>query len=438
MLRRTIPALLLAAACGSDPVTSDSDTGTGAGSTTTDLSESSGTTDPTDAAPTTTDAPEPTTTSAATTDPTTGDGTTGDAPLLPLDAPCSVDVADPTRLAVLTNDLMAPASVHVVELASAKVTADIAPAPSDPALAWGDGKLVVIGRFGINTLDVLDGQTWDPLASIAVAIDGVADPNPQALAFDADGRAILTAFASARLPVYDLDLPPAEAEVASLDLSGFADRDGSPEPGVAFTCGGVLFVGIQRLVNFAPVDLSYLAAIDLATGAAIDLDPEAAGDQGIALLGPWPKQVRLDPADPTGHTVLVLTSGVERVDLSRGTSAWAVEPGVLAEVGVDGFDPQAFAVAADGASVYLLATDGDYPTAAVHHIGLDAGAAPEPVLTGIVTRDKAIERVGDHLWVGDGSVVQPMLHVLDLGQSPPVELAPIALSGAPYLLLALP
>ena len=432
-----LPALLLAACTPSNAdIPDDASTGT------TDLSEGTAST----YAPTAT--AEPGTTGEI---PTTGDelstgdastgaaeSTGGDGPAIVLDAPCTIDVADPTRLAVITNDFVAPASLHVVDIATRALTADIAPAPADPALAWGDGKLVVLGRFGINTLDVFAGQTLEPLSSHDVTVAGVADANPQALAFGPDGRAYLSLFASATIPVYDLDLPPAEAVVDSLDLTAFADRDGSPEPGVAFTCGGVMFVAIQRLVDFAPIDLSWLVAIDLATGTMIDLDPATDGTQALPLLGPWAKQVRLDPTDPSGHTVLALTSGVERIDLSLGTSSWAVDPGVLAGVGVEGFDPQAFSVAQDGASVHLLATDGDYPDAAVYHVGLDGQepATPHVLVDGLTSREKTLERTGSTLWVGDAAIEQPRLRSFDLADDS--ELAPVVMPADPYLVLAIP
>ena len=423
-LRITLPALLLALpACTApgDDTTSDASTGA---STSTGMSEETGSTG---------DAPTPTG------DAPTGTDTTGtDLPGIALDAPCTIDVLDPGRLAVITNDFMDPAKLHVVDLATRTLSPDLAPAPSDPALAWGDGKLVVLGRFGINTLDVYDGPTLTPLAKHAVAVPGLADANPQALAFGPDGRAYLSLFASATLPVYDLDRQPAEAVVDSLDLAAFADKDGSPEAGVAFTCGGVMFVAIQRLVNFVPVDLSWLVAVDLTSGAVLDLDPTADGTQALPLQGPWVKQVRLDPADPSGHTVLVLTSGVERVDLSLGTSRWAVDPALLSAAGVDGFDPQAFTVAADGASAHLLATDGDYPNAAVFHVGLDglAPATPQVLVDGLTSREKTLERTGATLWVGDAAPDQPRLRSFDLDDAS--ELAPVSTPGAPYLVLAIP
>ncbi len=430
--------LLLLAACAPSNAVIPDDADT---TTTADLSESTASTDAltTTGEPTTTGEDPSTGADTSTGDASTGDESTtgGDDPVIVLDAPCTIDVADPTRLAVISNDFMTPASLHVVDIATGTLTPDLAPAPSDPALAWGDNKLVVLGRFGINSLDVYEGQELTPFSSHEVAVPGVADANPQALAFGPDGRAYLSLFASATIPVYDLDLPPPGAMVDSLDLAAFADRDGSPEPGVAFTCGGVMFVAIQRLVDFAPIDLSYLVAIDLATGAIIDLDPATEGPQALPLLGPWAKQVRLDPTDPSGHTVLVLTSGVERVDLSLGTSSWAVEPSVLASVGVEGFDPQAFTVAEDGASIHLLATDGDYPEAAVFNIGVDGqDPAPQVLVDGLTSREKTLERTGTILWVGDAAIEQPRLRSFDLTDNS--ERPAVAMSAGPYLVLAIP
>lgn len=136
---------------------------------------------------------------------------------------------------------------------------------------------------------------------------------------------------------------------------------------------------------------------------------------------------------------MVLTSGIERVDLAHGTSSWAVDPAVLAAAGVDGFDPIGFSVSADGTSVDLLATDGDYPAAAVFRVRLgEQAASAEKLIPGLTARDKSIERVGDALWVGDAAPGNPRLRRFDLGQDPPVEADPIATPGDPYLLLAIP
>lgn len=365
----------------------------------------------------------------------TGEPTTGEPAGL---GECDYGPAAATRLALVTNDFMAPAAVHVLDLAKGgPLQEDIAPATSDPALAWGQGMLVVIGRFGFNSLDVLDGTDWQSLAELSVAVDNVPEPNPQALTFAADGRAYLTLLASAAVPIYDFKRPAADNPVGALDLTALADADGSPEAGVALACGDTLFIGIQRLVDFVPIDHSYLVPFDLVSQQPIDLDPATDGPQGITLLGPWPKQIRRDPADDSGHTALVLTSGVERIDLVAGTSSWAVAPERLAALDVEGFDVQSFAVAPDGASVYIVATAGEFPNSALHQFSL-ADDSATTLISDLTTREKALEIVGTTLYVGDASADQPRLRSLDLTMTPPLERAPLDLPGAPYLLYALP
>ncbi len=365
----------------------------------------------------------------------TGEPTTGEPAGL---GECDYGPAEATRLALVTNDFMAPAAVHVLDLVKGgPFQEDIAPASSDPALAWGQGMLVVIGRFGFNSLDVLDGTDWQSLAELSVSVDDVPEPNPQALTFAADGRAYLTLLASAAVPIYDFKQPAADNPVGALDLTALADADGSPEAGVALACGDTLFIGIQRLVEFVPVDHSYLVPFDLVSQQPIDLDPATDGPQGIELLGPWPKQIRRDPADDSGHTALVLTSGVERVDLVAGTSSWAVAPERLAALDVEGFDVQSFAVAPDGASVYIVATAGDFPNSALHQFSL-ADDSATTLISDLTTREKVLEIVGTTLYVGDANVDLPLLRSFDLTQNPPLQHGPQGLPGAPYLLYALP
>ena len=113
-------------------------------------------------------------------------------------------------------------------------------------------------------------------------------------------------------------------------------------------------------------------------------------------------------------------------------------PEQLASVGVEGFDLQAFEVAADGASAYILATDGDYPNSAVFQVALDGGGKPTALVSGLTTRERAIERAGDQLWIGDAEPKKTRLRVFDLAQDPPVEGPSVAIPGAPYLFLPIP
>jgi hypothetical protein len=267
-----------------------------------------------------------------------------------------------------------------------------------------------------------------------------AAPNPQGAVFATDGLAYVPLFAAPAVQIYDFAGAPETWLRGSIDLAAFADADGNPEAGAALACGRVLFVAIQRLVDFVPVDRSYLVAVDLDARAVIDLAPDADGAQAIPLLGTYPKQFRRDPADPAGHTALVLTSGVERVDLSRGTSSWAVAPEVLAAAGIDGFDPQAFALAPDGASVFITATDGEFPRAAVFHVGLDGRepTAPVRLVEGLTSGDRMLEQLGGKLWIGDADPERPRLRVYDLAAGGELDGDVLATPVAPWAFIPLP
>lgn len=386
-----------------------------------------------------------TTESASDTDAaTTAAEPTGEAPpLLELDAPCDFGRDDAAELALVTNNFADPAGLGRVDVAARTIAPDLIPATTDTVLAAHGDLLVMIHRYMFNRIDVVDrAGDWALLGSVDVTVPGVAEPNPQAAAF-AGELAFVPLLGAPEVQVFDFSRPPAEWKVGRVDLSGFADADGNPEAGAALACGDVVFVAIQRLgPDFQPVDRSYLVALDAAAQAPLDLDPDAAGPQGLPLLGTWPKQFRRDPADLTGHTALVLTSGIERVDLAYGTSAWAVAPELLAAAGPKAANPQAFALAPDGASIYLAAADDQYASVTVFHVGLDGGApeAPVALVGGLGVGDRMLEQLGGLLWVGDADPNEPRLRVWDLSQAPPEELegGELRTDTPPWTFIALP
>lgn len=361
---------------------------------------------------------------------------------LELDLPCDFGPESADALALITNNFVDPAGLARVDLAGPTLTPDLLPATTDTVLGASADHLVMVHRYGTNRLDLVSRADWSLVGSAAVAAPGVAEPNPQGVVFDAEGLAYVPLFGAPAVQIYDFSRAPGDWLAGSVDLSPFADDDGSPEAGSALVCGRTLFVGIQRLVDFMPVDRSYLVALDLDERAPIDLDPGAEGTQAIELLGPWPKQFRRDPGDPAGHTALVLTSGVERVDLTTATSTWAVPPERLAAAGLDAFDLSSFVLAADGASIYLAATDGEYPAQAVFHVGLGDAAPQTPVkiIAGLSSGDRMLERLGDTLWVGDAAADAPRVRAWDLAGAAPAEIEAggLAAPSAPWTFIPLP
>ena len=172
-----------------------------------------------------------------------------------------------------------------------------------------------------------------------------------------------------------------------------------------------------------------------------DLDPATPGAQPLALLGQWARQLRLDPADPTGRTALVLTTGLERVDLSAGTSSWAIAPERLAAVGLDDFRlPQAFDLGPDGQTAYLAAYGSGFADVSLYRAALDTDAPLEKIAGGMQSVEQTLEVVGDRLYFGDRTHGASGLRAWDLSAEPPAPVAgsPLGLGLAPYAAIAIP
>jgi hypothetical protein len=85
--------------------------------------------------------------------------------------------------------------------------------------------------------------------------------NPQDLAWMGDSLAFVPRLASPRILAVN---PQTGDSLWSIDLSAWADStDHSPEASAVCIKGDTLFVAIQRLVNYAPVDTSYILAFKI-------------------------------------------------------------------------------------------------------------------------------------------------------------------------------
>lgn len=359
------------------------------------------------------------------------------------DGPCALGPVAPTRLLLTTTDYSTGA-LSLVDPATLTVTPDVAVGSTDaiPVFDAQRDRIVVVHRFGLDYLDVLDADSFIQRGQFAIAGPGSA--NPQSVAFTRrDGHAWVTTLGSPRLRRMDLSRPPASAEVDTIDLSGFADPDGNPEAGVIVACGSQLYVGLQRLdPSFAPHDFDMLVAIDTDAALGIDLDPERPGGQGLALSGTWLRQLRLDPSDSGGTTLLGLTDGIERIDTKTGTVQWAVDPRRLADAGLTGFrQPQAFVLDANGTQAYLAAYDQGYDEVTLYRLGLDdhAPQRPEAFASGFDSVERTLERIGDTLWYGSTAADAPGLWAFDLTANPPAVVAgPLPTGLPPYSMVALP
>lgn len=354
---------------------------------------------------------------------------------------CALDEPDPSRLVLTTTDF-ATGALTVIDLGDETVEPDVAPGSSDAVPFPHGDRLLLLHRYQHDRIDVLSTEDWSLVAQHGLP-SAAPSANPHAVTIGPDGLAYVTLFAEPALRVLDLSRPPADAERGRIDLSGFADDDGNPEASLAVTCGDLVLVTAQRLdPGFNPYGTDTLVVIDPAQQQALDLDPETAEPDGLPLLGEWVRQLRRDPTDAQGRTLLALSRGIERIELASGRRRWAVAPDAFAQAGIDGrLSPQAFDIDDQGTIAYLAAYDADFSQVRLYRVGLDGRAPtiPEPFAEGFDSVERSLELVGTRLWYGSTRVDAPGLWLFDTShQTPTLVTGPIPTGLPPYSMVAIP
>jgi hypothetical protein len=391
-------------------------------------------------------------------DPSGGSSGGGEPPVVS-DLPTLMEACDldhgGSTLVITTTDF-STGSVTVVDTRNRVVTPDVALATTDSIPFAVGERVYVVSRFGHDFVDVLEPgpTTWPSRGQYAIATDQTSAPNPHSIAIASDGLAYVPLFGAGTVRVMDFDQPPGSATVRDIDLSAFADDDGNPEPSLAIACGDIVFVTIQRLDGaFMPVGPDALVPIDTRRGVALDLDPDRPGGQGIELAGTWLRQLRRDPTDPTGHTLLGLTTGIERIDLSTGAVDWTVTPEVLARAGINHpLLPLSFDTSSDGTAAYLAAYGSNDPTvdcsldpgrcydrASLYDVVRDdPSATPRMFATDFDAVDHTLEVLQQELWFGSNRRGNGGLFVFDLEGDAPSQIdGPLSTGLPPYSLTAM-
>ncbi len=386
-----------------------------------------------------------TATDASTSNASTSEG--GGAPITSppeLDAPCVGELANPTRLAITTTDFSTGA-LSILDLKTGEVKPDLALATTDSLPFFSDGRLVLLHRYTFDALDLLEPTTLALLATQSLAVPSVLSSNPHAIIIAGD-LAYVTLFGAPRVQILDIADPAQPKLAGHIDLSPLADADGNPEAHLAIRCGDTLFVSLQHLDQnqlLAPTDTrDHLAAIDLPSRRLHDLDPTTPGVQTLPLQGLWAKQWRLDPDDPSGHTVLVLTTGIERVDLATRSSTWAVDPARLAALGLADYQlPQAFDLDDDHRHAYIASYSADLSQVLLLRASLDDSSPIVEIARNLQSVGPTLEIVGDTLWFGDITSTAAGMRAWDLRDDPPSPRfagLPRATGLAPYAAVPLP
>lgn len=358
-----------------------------------------------------------------------------------LDGACRGPIVEPTHLVVTSTDFNTGA-VGLVDLAARSVAPDLALASSDAVPIVDDGRVFVLNRHGFDYVDELDPEAELALLYEFAITPASAElpPNPQALALDLDGRGWLSLYGAGELQ--QLRFPTLAAAQPSatlaLDLREFADGDAIPELGALIGCGSILFVSAARIDrdSWAPAGETLLIPVRTADEPRLfDFDPERAGADAIRLLGDGVGSWRIDPANE--HAIVVLNSGLERVDLASGDSEWLASENLFADAGYERVQLSGFDFDADG-RVWITAANADFSSFQLLRVDLDG---PEPQLIVAVgdlqSVTGALEILGHEAWFADTTIGASGLRVFDLAADPVVELpeSPLAV-GLPPMSLA--
>ncbi|MCE5250076.1 T9SS type A sorting domain-containing protein [bacterium] len=147
-----------------------------------------------------------------------------------------------------------------------------------------------------------------------------AKSNPRDIVFF-ESKAYLLLYGTDRILVVD---PAAKTEASfkkgEIDISPWADADGSPEACMGFVYKGRVYVVLQRYdMSQYAAGTAVLLAIDPATDSIVDMDTAAEGVQGIELAIKNPQSCSLtgDTLYLAGTTYGISDEGVWKLDLAN-------------------------------------------------------------------------------------------------------------------------
>ncbi len=203
-------------------------------------------------------------------------------------------------------------SFSTIDRLTHEVVKNIGSVSPDATAVYYDGKIYVINRFTYDNIQVLDPE--DGYNTILQFSTGNGT-NPQDIDFISDGKAYISLNQAPYLLVVN---PQSGEELGRIDLSAYADEDGSPEAAQGVLVGGYYYLLLQRLdtlTTWEPVGESYIVVIDTASDSIF-------GDFTLAFTNPVSPLIEV-PGAGRGSRFLVACTGV-----------WGALDGAIEEISI--------------------------------------------------------------------------------------------------------
>ncbi len=185
---------------------------------------------------------------------------------------------------VMTTTDYATGNTAFYDIESGTFSDNILPHHQD-ALVKTDGNfLYIIEGFGADAISKYDSENITAGNEIYQYSVG-ANSNPRDIVF-LDSKAYIILYNSDKILVVNPDASDEESfKIGEIDISQWADEDGSPEPQLIFIYNGMVYVVLQRYnMNTFAAGTSVLIKIDPAADTLADMDGETDGIQGVNLI----------------------------------------------------------------------------------------------------------------------------------------------------------
>jgi hypothetical protein len=189
--------------------------------------------------------------------------------------------AAPDRALVLSTDYSTAYYSRLELQPPYAYTTNIGSACADAAVRATADRAYILGRYGCDHVQVVDGATFATLRQFSTG-NGT---NPQDIALASATKAYVSLYERDYLAIFN---PETGASLGTVSLAIFDDADGLPEAAGMTMVGDRLFVAVQRLdrnAGFTAAHPSFLAVVDCTTNQLVDADPLTPGVQGVPLTG---------------------------------------------------------------------------------------------------------------------------------------------------------
>jgi hypothetical protein len=285
-------------------------------------------------------------------------------------------------------------------------------------------KPLIVSRLGADAIEIVDPeQSWQVVGEYSVG----AGSNPQDIAVVSENRAYVSRLGEPSLLV----VHPLSGDVqGEVDLTGYADADGLPEPVGLYHLDGKVYALLLRLVNMTETGVSTLLVIDGPSGAIED---------EVELSAPNPSG-RLRYSTAIGRLVIISTGEfgdhgdgcVETYDPATGSLSGPL----ITEQALGGDLVDAVIAAEDRGFAVIGETIGSAGNSRVVGFDPQAGTKTADLIVAETFDHLSLELspAGDELWVPDRRPDSPGIRIFDVATNSEITTAPIDVGLPPFVI----